>query len=32
MFKESFLGEWSMEDADSKEKVEDSSAAFKEFF
>lgn len=32
MFKESFLGKWSMEDEDAKEKVEDSSAAFKEFF
>jgi hypothetical protein len=32
MFKESFLGTWSMEDEDSKDKVEDSSAYYKEFF
>lgn len=32
MFKESFLGNWSMQDEDAQEKVEDSSASFKEFF
>lgn len=32
MFKESFLGKWSMDDEDAKDKVEDSSASFKEFF